>query len=397
MKVSLINIPSDLQALQREYQGQLIETTLPAFESHREDIAGLKDRLQPFLQYRHILLVGNGGSIWSLMAYYQALADKTGGKIIVPLTDMEPDYLAAIRATYHPDSTLAVIVSKSGSTVGVIENLFYFADYPQLYVTDATSPLGQIGQQRGVTIIPHPAVGGRYSAFTSCAYAPAMLANLDIENIEKGGRAGYEMYRQPNFENPTVQVALALFDLENRNYTEVFLPIYSNFLQTFGLVITQLFHESFGKAGKGLTVFAAQAPESQHHTNQRFFGGRKNMVGCFIHIETRNQSVKVEIPPELQSIKIRKGSLADLSGLNLADSFHSEYFGTFTEAKNQYIPLIDITVSEVTPQSVGELMAFWHYVTVFSARLRGVDPYDQPQVEASKEISFEERLKSKAK
>jgi glucose-6-phosphate isomerase len=390
------NIGVDFSAITEKYAEQLRNIPTPAFESHKEDITTLRESLRNYEQYQNILIIGNGGSIWSFMPFYTALANRVNGKNVVLLTDMEPDYLNVVKAKYTPTDSLVIVISKSGSTVGTIENLFAFAEYPQLYVTDKESTLGKIGAAREIDIIVHPPVGGRYSSFTSCAYVPAILSGLDVEALEAGGRQGYDTYRKIDADNPALRVALALYELENQDYTEIFLPIYSNFLQTFGMIVTQLFHESFGKDGKGLSVVAAQAPESQHHTNQRFFGGRKNMVGCFLHVKKQHdESMQIVVPEELTSLTLRNGSLADINGIRLANSFEAEYLGTYTDAKNQHIPLIDVCLSEVKTESVGELMAFWHYVTVFSAALRQVDPFDQPQVENSKVISFMQRQQTK--
>ncbi len=397
LDITFTNIDLDFESLAEKYRPKLKAIPTPAFAEHVENIPALTKKLGPYQKYQNILLVGNGGSIWAFMPLYTALVNRVEGKKVVLLTDMEPDYLATVKAQYQPEDSLVVIVSKSGSTVGVIENLFVFAEYPHLYVTDPASTLGQIGSQRKVEILHHPPVGGRYSTFTACAYVPALLAGLPVEEIEAGGRGFYrEFANLDKTDNPAMLAAIALYELEKQGYTEVFLPIYSNFLQTFGMIATQLFHESFGKDGKGLTVVAAQAPESQHHTNQRFFGGRKNMVGCFLHVvnQTDNQAT-VTIPAELQSIPLRTGSLADINGSRLCDSFVSEYLGTFMDARSQGIPLIDIAVAEISGYTVGGLMAFWHYLTVYSAALREVDPFDQPQVEASKVISFEQRKEAK--
>lgn len=394
MKVSFANTKTDFDQLLLTQRDRLASLPEPVFESYSEDIGKLTQVLEAFQGYKSILLVGNGGSIWSFMAYWTALGNRVEGKTVVPLTDMEPDYLTIIKQQYQRADTLVVVVSKSGSTVGVIENIFAFWEYPQLYVTDPSGPIGKIGEARQATVIPHSEVGGRYSSFTASAYVPAILTDLPVSQIEQGGRAGYEQYRRIESNNPALQVALSLYELEGRGFTELFLPIYSNFLQTFGLAVTQLLHESFGKAGKGLTVLAAQAPESQHHTNQRFLGGRKNMIGCFLHIEKQQHDLTITVPANLQDLPLRDGKMANIDGISLADSFQSEYLGTFTDAKNQGIPIIDLEISEVNGQTVGELMAFWHYVTVFSALLRNVNPYDQPQVESSKAISFKERLKT---
>ncbi len=370
----------------------------PPFESHLEDLGELVRVLEPFQHFKNLLVIGNGGSIWSFLAYNTALGDRLGGKKVAVLSDMEPDYLSLIKKQFPVGETLVIVISKSGSTVGVIENIFAFWEYDQLFVTDPEGPIGKIGKSREATVIAHPNVGGRYTGFGSTAYVPAILMGLPVEDIERGGRSGYERFRKFEKGNVAIEVAVALANLETEGYTEIFLPIYSNFLQTFGMVVTQLFHESFGKDGKGLTVLTAQAPESQHHTNQRYFGGRKNSVGVFLHVE--NQSVSdmvVAVPSKLRDLPLRTGKMGDIDGINLADSFHTEYQGTIGDAVDKKMRVIDIVVDRVTGESVGELMAFWHYVTVFSAALREVDPFDQPQVEDSKVISFKERLRAMGK
>lgn len=390
---SFTNIDAKTLSLPKGLKDKLATAPKPPFEEYKEDIVGLKKALIPFDGYKNILLVANGGSVWSFMSYYQALGAEKSEKKVIPVTDVEPDWLNRLMTLYRPEETLVLVISKSGSTVGVIEALFALTDYPHLYVTDPDSPLGQIGKKRGVSVIAHPPVGGRYSGLTSCAYTPAILAGLPVEEIEAGARAGYADYRKIAENNPALKTALAIYALEQKGYADIFLPIYSNFLTNFGMQITQLFHESFGKDGKGMTVLAVQAPESQHHTNQRFFGGRKNMVGLFMGVMSQKSDIKLSIPAALQDISLRTGNLSSIDGLNLSRSFFSEYIGTYADAKMQGIPLIEVGVERIDGPNTGRLMAFWHYTTVFSSYLRGVDPYDQPQVEASKVISFEERLK----
>ena len=159
------------------------------------------------------------------------------------------------------------------------------------------------------------------------------------------------------------------------------------------MIITQLFHESFGKARKGLTVLAVEAPESQHHTNQRFFGGRRNMIGCFLSAHDGSRDIIVTVPESLRDISLCGSFLGDLHKQSLMRSFRSEYEGTVAYAKESDIPTIEISIPEISAYEIGNLMAFWHYVSVFSSLLRGVNPYDQPEVERSKEIALRQRRK----
>lgn len=390
LSISFSNIREDFFRLGAEETNMLSEAEPPVFEACHEDIEALTKILDPFQSYKTIILVANGGSLWSSVAYFTALG-KNNKKELVILNDMEPDRIFRAREEYSPETSLVVVVSKSGSAIGIFETLFALWDYPKIFVTMPNTPLAEIGTKEHVVIIPHPEVSGRYSSFTSSAYVPSILLDIPVEEIEKGGREGYALYRAINEENFALRLATALFRLEEKGYTEVFLPVYSNFLGGFSMIVTQLFHESFGKNGKGFTVLAAEAPESQHHTNQRFFGGRKNMIGCFLHTTDISHDINLDVPESLRAISLHGGLLGDLQQQSLVRSFQSEYEGTVAHTKESGIPTIEISISNISGYEIGNLMAFWHYVSVFSSLLRGVNPYDQPEVERSKEIAFGRR------
>jgi glucose-6-phosphate isomerase len=138
------------------------------------------------------------------------------------------------------------------------------------------------------------------------------------------------------------------------------------------------------------------SPETQHHTNQRFFGGRKNIAGLFIKTETQgDRKSKIAVPKNLSDIKLRGGTIADISGIPYEKALEFEFMGTYFDAIDKKMPVIAVSVDKISAFTVGEFMAFWQYVAVYSSILRSVNPYDQPQVEASKEISFKMRKEYK--
>ena len=193
----------------------------------------------------------------------------------------------------------------------------------------------------------------------------------------------------PIENNLALQLSVALYQLDKEGYTEIFTPVYSEQLLGMLALIIQLIHESTGKDGKGQTIYGGFAPESHHHANQRFFGGRKNVVGIFMRVDNQEDiKSKVKIPNSLQDIKLRDGYLRDIDGITYAKALEFEYEGTRQDAIRKKIPHAAITLDKITPRAIGELLAFWQYVAVYSSVLRDVDPYDQPQVESSKSISF---------
>lgn len=396
--ISRLNI-KDFSTLKKKLAG-IKKKTIPAFEQHKEDIEFLKHSLKKYRRYKNLILIGNGGSNTSFKAFHNALVPLDSKKKAFILTTMEPDLLNGIKTVFRRRKTLVMPVSKSGNTVGILESMFAFKGYRILPVTTPDSgALSAIAKKHGLDIIPHAPVGGRFSGLTASALAPALFFDIDAEAIDNGARTMYKYCSPavPLEKNPALQLASSLFLLEKKGYTEIFCPIYSARLAGFQNLIVQLIHETVGKMGKGQTIFCADAPESQHHTNQRFFGGRKNVIGVFVTVGKQDDiESKVDVPEPVKHLKIRDGSLKDINGVPYAKALEFEFKGTWEDAIKHKIPCAHINVDKVSPFSIGEFMAFWHYVAVYSAWLRDLDAFDQPQVETSKEISFRLRKEYKS-
>jgi glucose-6-phosphate isomerase len=372
---------------------KLRKKQLPIFENYKEDLDALNKSIKRYKRYTNIIVIGNGGSNTSFKAFHHALVPLSHDKKVFIMTTMEPDLIKDVKSIFPKRNTLVMPISKSGNTIGILEAMFAFKGYSILPVTSPDiGALSGIAKKLGFNMIPHPPIGGRYSGTTACAYAPAMLFDIDVKGIDDGAKS---MYKQCNpsiniNKNPALQLAASLYLLDEKGYDEIFCPIYSSRLQGFQNLIMQLIHESSGKKGKGQTIFCAEAPESQHHTNQRFFGGKKNILGLFIEVESQDDmQSKVDVPKEVRRMKIRDGTLSNINNVPYEKALQFELDGTYKDAVKKRIPVGKISLDRITPFSIGELMAFWHYVAVYSSWLRNVDPFNQPQVESSKEISWQ--------
>ena len=296
---------------------------------------------------------------------------------------------------FSPEDTLVMPISKSGTNVDVLEPLFQLLDYPILAVTSPEKGvLYEIAQKYNWPIAPHPEVGGRYSGRSECAFAPVLLMGLDAEKINTAAVGAYESldYAAPVEGNIAYQAAAMTWRHDQQGKDEIFMPVYSESVSGFLPLAVQLIHESTGKDGKGQTIFGDKAPESQHHTNQRYFGGKKNVLGWFVTVDSqRSAGVKTVVPDELKDLVLRDGTLGDMDGIPLDDGLRFDYEGVAENSTERGIPHMTLKVSEVNEESMGELMSFWHYYTVYSALLRDQDPFDQPEVEDAKEVSFQKR------
>ena len=195
--------------------------------------------------------------------------------------------------------------------------------------------------------------------------------------------------------NESFKAAGILWQLEEKGFVDVFMPIYDAHLFAMSAVIVQLCHESFGKDGTGQTYFAHPAPESQHHTNQRFFGGRKNITGWFIATEKPLADITTHVPDNIKTTSIKHKTMGALDGIPLSVALKAELDGTLEDAKLKSIPIALQTIPKRTATEVGMLIAFWQLYAIYSSLLRNVNPFDQPQVENSKQISFAKRLQYK--
>ncbi len=369
-----------------------VEPTAP-FIAWRPDMGKIKQDFAPYDKYHNIIVIGNGGSISTLSALHHALYPTPSTKRLTLVPTMEPDLITRVKKENPVADTLVIAISKSGDTVGVLEDIFAFQEYPILCITTpGKGTLSQLAVKMGWPVIEHPPIGGRFSGRTAVAYGPAHLLGLDIDSIEKGAAGSIGECQKDG--NNACRLAEFIFESGKAGRNEVYLPVYSFFFEGFNHLITQLIHESTGKSGKGPTVLALSAPESQHHSNQRFFGGPKNMVGVFVTVENTGGSMNITVPAAAKELPLRTGKLGMLTGADLQRSLLSEAQGTMADAKEQGIPLAHLEIDKLMPETIGEYLVFWQFVAYYLAILQGVDPFDQPQVERSKEISFKLRIKS---
>ena len=381
---------ADLSGLDLE---KIKEVEVPDFAKFEPDFKEVEGLALRYSHYKNLIIIGNGGSITSFWALYKTLREYRSQKKVYLLSTMDPDLIVHLKESCPKDETLIIPVSKSGNTVGVLEDILAFEGYQKVAITtEGKGALYQIAKRRGWDYLDIPLpIGGRFSGRTSAGLFPAALVGINIRGIDEGASKMYKSCSPgvPVEENPALKLSAFLYALDKKGYSEIFFPVYSPQLEGFVSLVIQLIHESSGKEGKGQTIYGSLAPESQHHTNQRFFGGRRNVVGLFLRVESYEHNTLVtKVPPDLEDIPLKDKDLSLLSGIPLSKAVEFEFLGTQQDTTDQKIPHATLTVDKITPYSMGELLAFFHYLAFYSSLLREVNPLDQPQVEASKNISF---------
>ncbi|MYA95126.1 MAG: hypothetical protein F4X91_01785 [Nitrospinae bacterium] len=354
----------------------------PWFATERADVAGIAAKIGAAEGMEHVVVVGNGGSIRNVWALYLAFSERGFARKLHLLdgTDMSGLLGELLRGggAFSPANTLIVPVSKSGETENVIQEtaLLMERGYAALAITSSgPSKLADMVAQANLDTFPHPdQVGGRFTAAQNNALLPlAMLEGNTalVSEIDLAFAAAHEKLNTsaPASENMAKRLALELWRAEQAGYTEVFMPIYAHALSGVGELIVQLVHESYCKAGRGQTILAAGAPESQHHTNQRYFGGRENVVGLSVCVG-------------------RFGADRSLpGGVSCTEFLHMEHAGVVAEAERRGTPHMALTLDSLAVPDVCGLIALWQWAAVYGGLLRGVNPFDQPAVEGSKQAT----------
>ena len=357
---------------------------------HRGELAG------PRGPFKHVLVIGIGGSALGPQFVREALGNPKTDKMTVWFFDnTDPDgmdtVLASLSGKLH--ETLALVISKSGGTVetrnGMLEAAAAFKaaglNYPKHFVavTGEGSKLDHIAQGEG-WLARFPMwdwVGGRTSELGPVGLLPAALQGLEIGEILAGAAAMDMLTRTPKLrENPAALLAAAWF-LATKGVGAkdmVVLP-YKDRLLLFSRYLQQLIMESLGKeldlAGRvvnqGIAVYGNKGSSDQHAYVQQLREGVNNFFVTFIEVlrDRAGDSMEVE------------------AGITSGDYLQGFYLGTRDALTEKSRESLTITVPDVSPRTVGNLIALYERAVGFYATLVGINAYHQPGVEAGKKAA----------
>jgi glucose-6-phosphate isomerase len=377
----------------KDAEKKVLGLEIPKFATYVPDFEAIERAKEKYGAAKNLIIEGNGGSISSLRGFLSCFGDDADKNVYMLDTD-DPDYIDSIRKKCKKEDTLFIVINRSGNSIQTISGYMALRDYDTVFITATGSTLYNIGKIQEIPLFDktseHPEFAGRFSGITEFGLIPAAILGIDAKGIFEGAK---KMYTEcapgiPFSENPALKTALHLDKLEKMRYDEIFLSIYSKKVAGFFELFVQLIHESVCKDGKGQTIYGGDAPENQHHTLQRFNSGMKDSVGFFLTIDKFHSDFELSVPEDIKDIQCRNIKLGQFEKLTMADIIHTEFEGTWKDAAEMEMPIINLKLREVSPYTAGMLVAFMQYVAFYSAILRNVNPFDQPGVERSKEYIF---------
>jgi glucose-6-phosphate isomerase len=331
---------------------------------------GTIGRLRAFAQtvqdegYRHAILLGMGGSSLAPEVFYKLLGQAndtpTSGLKLAVLDSTDPDMVAAYARQFDPAKTLYIVATKSGGTVETLSGFKYFYNQAAgalgadkagehfIAITDPGSKLADMAHQYNfrTTFLNDPEIGGRYSALSFFGLVPAALVGVDLDRLlERAQKAACnaESCNCPvDGDNNSARLGAIMGELARAGRDKVTF-ITSPAMASFGDWAEQLIAESTGKDGRGILPVVGEP------------------VG----------------PPGVY------GSDRLFVYLRLAgDGAHDAAVKALLEAGQ---PLVTLHWQDL--YDLGEYFFLWEMATAVAGYRLGIQPFDQPNVEAAKDLA----------
>ncbi|HLR62734.1 MAG TPA: glucose-6-phosphate isomerase [Lentibacillus sp.] len=226
-------------------------------------------------------------------------------------------------------------------------------------------------------------VGGRYSVLTAVGLLPIAVSGIPIDNMMQGAKTAMNDLAEPSLEdNPAYQYASIRNILYNKGKTIEMMINYEPLLQYFSEWWKQLFGESEGKDQKGIFPAAANFTTDLHSLGQYIQDGRRDLFETVLHVSNPKKDMRLETDDE------NADGLNYLAGKTLDEINDKAYQGTLLAHNDGGVPNLTVEVPALDAYTFGYLVYFFEKACAMSGYLLGVNPFDQPGVEAYKKNMF---------
>jgi glucose-6-phosphate isomerase len=373
--------------------------------------------------YDHVLVLGIGGSALGTKALLNALRrpawnewDDEGREYYPRLTVLEnvdPTTVAAALERIDPRRVLVNVISKSGGTAETMAQYLVVRAWLEaalggaasrhlVFTTDpARGALRELAGRDGIaTLDVPPAVGGRFSVLSPVGLLPAALSGIDVAALLAGARRAVDRAESDDLLRNPAALHAALHwaaDTDLGARIHVLMP-YTDRFRELAEWFRQLWAESLGKrvdregrvVNVGPTPLAAVGATDQHSQVQLFMEGPFDKVITFVRLD--RFTVDVPIPGPDAAVPADgadlPADLAYLPGHTLGELLNAEYEATSSALAEMGRMSCTLSLPELTPETVGELIMLLQLSTGYAGVWYGIDPFDQPGVELGKRLTY---------
>ena len=367
--------------------------------SIKNDVARLAPKAKLFV------VIGIGGSYLGARAVIEALQSEFAAVmlsshpfVVYAGHTLSEDYYHQLLALLDGNDYAVAVISKSGTTTEPavafrIVKAHLEAKYGKaeaanriIAITDARrGALHDIAvQERYPMYVIPDNVGGRFSVLTPVGLLPIAMAGYDIDALLQGARDMRKIcIANDNLnENPALQYA-ALRNILYRKGKKVEMLV--NFLPNLKYLSEwwkQLYGESEGKDHKGILPHSLSFTTDLHSMGQYVQDGERLMFETFVSVD--KPATSVSIPGDEQNLD----GINYLLGKSLNEINHNAELGTMIAHKGGGVPVLKISVPKIDEYVLGQLIYFFEFACGVSGYTLGVNPFDQPGVEAYKKNMF---------
>ena len=350
-----------------------------------------------------VVIIGIGGSYLGAKAVIDALSHSFDNLmprqhplVLFAGHNIGEDYLSELLDVIQHKSTACVVISKSGTTTEPaiafrivrkhIEEKYGKAEARKRIaaVTDGKhGALRTLAVQEGYETFAIPDdVGGRFSVFTPAGLLPVAIAGFDVAALIKGAA---EMERQ-TVERKSENIAVQYAAVRNALYaTGKKIEVMANYHPKLHYVIEwwkQLFGESEGKEHKGIFPAGVDFTADLHSMGQYLQEGERLLFETVLSVVAPQR--RLTIPKDAQNLD----QLNFIAGKRINECNKMAELGTILAHVDGQTPNIQINIPCLNETNIGALLYFFEKACGISAYLLGVNPFDQPGVEAYKKNMF---------
>ena len=226
------------------------------------------------------------------------------------------------------------------------------------------------------------AVGGRYSVLTAVGLLPIAVAGVDIEALMAGAAEAMDVLAQPGADNIAWQYAAARNALYDAGKAVELLVGYEPAFRFFAEWWKQLYGESEGKEGKGLLPASVEFTADLHSMGQYIQQGQRILLETVVKFSRSRRTITIPNDPD------NVDGLNFLTGKPLQFVAEQAMRGTLLAHVDGGVPNLVVEADARDERTVGQLIYFFEYACGLSGYLLGVNPFDQPGVEAYKKNMF---------
>lgn len=356
-------------------------------------------------QWTAQLVIGIGGSSLGARAVLKtALPRDRRGLDTYFAENLDPESVQRLFDYLDPETTLVVVVTKSGTTIETMSQ-FWIArrwlidavgeERANRQIVAVTDPeqgeLRKLADDHGwYSFSIPPNVGGRFSVLTPVGIVPLALAGYPVKALLDGAKKARDRHDTTEaMATSWGNVAAEHLAVADRGFNQLVMMTYSDRLRGIVDWFRQLWAESLGKARTrsgetlhtGTTPVKAVGVVDQHSQVQLYREGPNDKHITFLEIRQFDRDRTIPDSPSMPT------PLEHLQGKSVSSIFSAELQGTRAALREAGRPTSTWRFDAITPTTVGAFLYSWQMITAICGEMLGINTFDQPGVELGKKIA----------